>query len=196
MNSKEHPPGAGFKFKWPRVLLKSADLFCPHSYLAHALKMPQEDLSQKTRLIFHLGNSFVSPNNNPSSAFYKIVRFAFKRFLFSPPFFLLFYLFICSRSNFLTITQAEMLTFSQLACLRPQENLTCLSLPRRKTTMRMPVKQTSSQMLKAIQPKQIGHCFFSVLIKKTLPTELKWHGKSKLISIWSLQAVLLSNYKF
>ena len=83
-----------------------------------------------------------------------------------------------------------------LACLRPQENLTCLSLPRRKTTMRMPVKQTSSQMLKAIQPKQIGHCFFSVLIKETLPTELKWHGKSKLISIWSLQAVLLSNYKF
>ena len=160
MNSKEHPPGAGFKFKWPRVLLKSADLFCPHSYLAHALKMPQEDLSQKTRLIFHLGHSFVSPNNNPSSAFYKIVRFAFTRFLFSPPFFLLCYLFICSRSNFLTITQAEMLTFSQLACLRPQENLTCLSLPRRKTTMRMPVKQTSSQMLKAIQPKQIWPLFF------------------------------------
>ena len=196
MNSKEHPPGAGFKFKWPRVLLKSADLFCPHSYLAHALKMPEEDLCKKPHLIFHLGHSFVSPNNKPSSAFYKIARFAFKRFLFSPPFFLLYYLFICSRSNFLTITQAEMLTFSQLACLRPQENLTCLSLPRRKTTMRMPVKQTSSQMLKAIQPKQIGHCFFSVLIKETLPTELKWHGKSKLISIWSLQAVLLSNYKF
>ena len=182
MNFKEHPPGAGFKFKWPRVLLKSADLFCPHSYLAHALKMPEEDLCKKphlifhlghsfvspnnndlckkTRLIFHLGHSFVSPNNKPSSAFYKIAKFAFKRFLFSPPFFLLYYLFICSRSNFLTITQAEMLTFSQLACLRPQENLTCLSLPRRKTTMRMPVKQTSSQMLKAIQPKQIWPLFF------------------------------------
>ena len=219
MNFKEHPPGAGFKFKWPRVLLKSADLFCPHSYLAHTLKMPEEDLCKKphlifhlghsfvspnnndlckkTRLIFHLGHSFVSPNNKPSSAFYKIAKFAFKRFLFSPPFFLLYYLFICSRSNFLTITQAEMLTFSQLACLRPQENLTCLSLPRRKTTMRMPVKQASSQMLKAIQPKQIWPLlFFSVLIKKPLPTELKWHGKSKLISIWSLQAVLLSNYKF
>ena len=42
----------------------------------------------------------------------------------------------------------------------PQENLTCLSLPRRKTTMRMSVKQTSSQMLKAIQPKQIWPLFF------------------------------------
>lgn len=194
MNSKEHPLGAGFKFKWPRVLLKSADLFCPHSYLAHALKMPQEDLSQKTRLIFHLGHSFVSPNNNPSSAFYKIVRFAFKRFLASLFSTLLFiYLLSLQLSHNNSSGNANILV---LACLRPQENLTCLSLPRRKITMRMPVKQTSSQMLKAIQPKQIGHCFFSVLIKKTLPTELRWHGKSKLISIWSLQAVLLSNYKF
>lgn len=66
-----------------------------------------------------------------------------------------------------------------LACLRPQENLTCLSLPRRKTTMRMPVKQTSSQMLKAIQPKQIGHCFFSVLIKKNIANRIKmtWQVK-------------------
>lgn len=149
--------------------------------LGHSFVSPNNnDLCKKTRLIFHLGHSFLSPNDKPSSAFYKIAKFAFKRFLFSPPFFLLYYLFICSRSNFLTITQAEMLTFSQLACLRPQENLTCLSLPRRKTTMRMPVKQTSSQMLKAIQPKQMWPLFFFFCPhKKTIANRIKmtWQVK-------------------
>ena len=165
-------------------------------HLGHSFVSPNNnDLCKTTRLIFHLGHSFVSPNNKPSSAFYKIAKFAFKRFLFSPPFFLLYYLFICSRSNFLTITQAEMLTLSQLACLRPQENLTCLSLPRRKTTMRMPVRQTSSQMLKAIQPKQIWPLFFfSVLIKKPLPTELKWHGKSKLYGVFRLYSYPITSF--
>ena len=44
----------------------------------------------------------------------------------------------------------------------------------------MPVKQTSSQMLKAIQPKQIWLLFFfSVLIKKNIANQIKmtWQVK-------------------
>lgn len=46
--------------------------------------------------------------------------------------------------------------------------------------MRMPVKQTSSQMLKAIQPKQIWPLFFfSVLIEKNSANRIKmtWQVK-------------------
>ena len=43
----------------------------------------------------------------------------------------------------------------------------------------MPVKQTSSQMLKAIQPKQIGHCFFFCPHKKNIANRIKMRWQVK-----------------
>ena len=113
MNSQEHPRGLALSSN-DRVFYLSPLTYFAHTHILRTRWRCQREICTKknTRLIFHLGHSFVSPNNKPSNAFYKIVRFACKRFLFSPPFFPPYYLFICSCSNFLTITEAEMLTFS------------------------------------------------------------------------------------